>query len=285
MITLAVVTRDRPEQLKRHLLPELRRIVADGFPVIVVDQSRGEATASVLDGLSVVYERSGPGLSHGRNIAVGLTQTPLIAFTDDDVTPPPDWLTRIVELFDGGPHIGAVCGRAIQPGGPLLPGRDAATFRPGTSPFELGSGFNIAFRRRALEQAGPFDEELGAGARWRAAEDTDMLYRIMRAGWAVCAADDITVVHHDSRRGLDRIRLHYGYGVGVGAQTAKHDDAGDELARRIALAEARRHMGTIVRSLVRLQPFVAGIQLPYLAGLAAGYLGWKRSRRVRRGPG
>jgi GT2 family glycosyltransferase len=272
-IALAVVTRDRADLLSRCLLPTLRKLTACGFTVLVVDQSAGddsERLARETPGLD--YMRSGPGVSRGRNAAVQATASPLLAFVDDDVTPTPHWLARIVEIFDGAPNVGVVCGRAVNSSGKLLPGSDAGIYRWPTSPFQLGSGFNLSFRREALEDAGLFDEQLGAGANFKAGEDTDMVYRIMRKGWCVACADEITVVHHDLRTGLDAFRLHYGYGVGAGGQTARLLAEGDRIAFRIAVKEVGKHFVTLLRAILMLQPQVAGFQVAYVTGLVKGFL-------------
>jgi GT2 family glycosyltransferase len=137
----------------------------------------------------------------------------------------------------------------------------------------------MAFRREALLQSGPFDEELGAGARYGAGEDTDMLYRVMRAGWTVACRDDITVVHHDWRALPDDLHTHYRYGLGAGAQTAKHAADGDRTATRILLREAVRHLGWFVRQVATLRLRAAAAQPAFLAGLVVGFI----RRRTRPG--
>jgi GT2 family glycosyltransferase len=271
--TLAVVTRDRADILQRCLLPTLAAGVA-GHPVLIVDQSNDEQTAQLVDGLpGVTYLRSGPGLSVGRNAAVAATTTELIAFTDDDVSLPAGWLDKIVALFAQHPDAGAVCGRAtVTSTGMLAPGVDAAVVRWPANPFGLGSGFNMAFRRAALADAGTFDEELGAGARYRSAEDSDMLYRVMRSGWSIVCSDEITVVHDDWRGRREELALHFGYGLGAGAQTAGHVRAGDRIAGRLALREAGRHLVTAARAAAMLRLRVLPLQWAFLAGLATGYL-------------
>jgi GT2 family glycosyltransferase len=271
-ITLCVATRDRPELVERHLLPSLRRL-QPGSCVVVVDQSTRRDTAKLLEGLDgVAYLHTAEtGLSRARNLAVRTTRAPLLAFTDDDVTFDSSWLGRIAALLDASPEAGAVCGLGVAPDGRLLPGAPAGVYRWPRSPFGLGSGFNLAFRRAALVAAGPFDEELGAGARFRAAEDTDMLYRVLRAGWSVVCSDDVTVTHDDWRRRGAEVRLHYGYGLGAGAQTAKHVAAGDLAAARIALREVALHLTTLARSLVLRRPRAALLQPPYVAGVAVGF--------------
>ena len=281
--TLAVVTRDRADILERCLLPTLAAGVAGGHPVLIVDQSADETTAQLVDGLpGATYLRSGPGLSVGRNAAVAATATELIAFTDDDVLLPTGWLATIVALFARHSDAGAVCGRATAASsGVLAPGADAAVVRWPANPFGLGSGFNMAFRRAALADAGAFDEELGAGARYRSAEDSDMLYRIMRSGWSVVCSDEITVVHDDWRSRRQEVALHYGYGFGAGAQTAGHVHAGDRVAGRLALREAGRHLVTAARAVPMLRFRIVPLQGSFLAGLATGYFRRRRSLRHR----
>lgn len=268
---MVLVTRDRAGPFEHFALPGLREAAAAGHDVLVVDQSSDSKTERLVGAVAGVrYVRSGPGLAHGRNVAVGETDAPIVAFTDDDVALGPDWLGRIARAFAESPRAGAVCGRARTPAGALLPGSKSGIYEWPASPFELGSGFNFAFRREALEQAGPFDEELGAGGRFESAEDTDMLYRVLRAGWVVVCSDEITVVHHDLRPRGDLLRLHYGYGLGAGAQTAKHLAGGDRTALSVATRHAGRHVVTFLKAAATLRPRLAGLQVAYLAGMAAG---------------
>jgi GT2 family glycosyltransferase len=278
-ITLAVVTRDRADQLAHYLLPSLESTLATGYPVVVVDQSADDSTKRLLRPLpGIRYLRSDPGISRARNAAVRATGTPLLAFTDDDVSVFDGWLDSIVRLFDVNPDAGVVCGRGVRSDGSLLPGVHAGAYRWPTNPFGLGHGFNIAIRRAVFEQVGLFDEELGAGAPYASGEDTDMVYRAMKAGWAVLCSDEITVVHHDWRTGSDEVRLHAGYGLGAGAQVARHVAAGDRTMLRIALLEVGRHLVTAARALVTLQPHLFRIQLAFLGGLVRGFV---RSRSAQ----
>jgi GT2 family glycosyltransferase len=280
-IALGVSTRDRPELLRRCLAPALREIAAAGYTVVVADQSAGAETEQLVRELDGVrYLRTEPGTSRGRNAVVAATATPLIAFTDDDVSIADGvrWLEAMAASFDEAPGVGAVCGRAATPSGALLPGTSPGVHRWPTNPFGLGSAFNLAVDRCAFKEVGGFDEELGGGARIRAAEDTDLLYRLLRAGWVIVSTDEATVVHEDWRSGREELRLHFGYGFGAGAQTAKYARVGDRTATRLALREAGRHVVSFGRELARLRLRSALLQPPFLLGLALGYA---RNRRRR----
>lgn len=283
-LVLVACTRSRPELLRDVLLPSLAEAVGD-HPVVVVDQSPDDLTAQLLDGLAGVTRiTSATGLSRGRNAAIAATTAPFIAFTDDDVSLPPGWLDRFVGAFDD-PEVGVVCGRATTPDGTLLPGTAEGRYRWPTSAFGLGSGFNVAFRRAALEAVGPFDEELGAGTVIGAGEDTDMMYRLLRAGYVIWCRDDITVVHDDWRDARQEASVNFRYGQGVGAQTVKHVREGDRTALLLGLRSIGSQIFWLSAWLSRREWSALRRHPPFLAGIFVGAVRRTRQdhRRRRRG--
>jgi GT2 family glycosyltransferase len=269
-LALAVVTRNRPGLIARCLLPSLRALDRRDADVLVVDQSDGSETHALLQELPWVrYLRSGRGVSRGRNVAIEATSAAIIAFTDDDVEFEPDWLARMRAAITQ-PDIGAVCGRGIDSSGRPLPGGPAGVHRWPSDPFNLGHGFNVAFRRAALLDAGPFDELLGGGAPIPAAEDTDMLYRVLRGGWAVVCDDAITVRHHSWRSVDEERRVHANYGAGFTAQTIKHVRRGDRVAARLAAEELGRHAFWTAVALARGDRRTLCLQAAWARGALAG---------------
>jgi GT2 family glycosyltransferase len=267
-VALAVVTRDRPDLLARHLIPSLRGVGED-VDIVIVDQSNGGETRRLVERLGRVrYLRSGPGLSTGRNVAIRETAAEILVFTDDDVAFGPDWLPRMRDAFDA-PDIGAVCGGGTE-GGLPLPVRDNGVQRWPANPFHLGFGYNLAFRSAALRDAGPFDELLGGGARFGSAEDTDMLYRVLRAGWAVRCDGTIAIRHaawRDPAADAQRFRV---YGLGFSVQTVKHVREGDLMAAAIAASELGRHAFWTAYSLARRDRVGLRRQRAWLGGVLAG---------------
>jgi hypothetical protein len=81
-----------------------------------------------------------------------------------------------------------------------------------------------------------FDDELGAGGRFPAAEDSDVARRLLGAGWSGVFVPD-SVVRHDTWRGRGAaLRTIYRYGVGAGAaagKAARLGDGGRTLRREI----------------------------------------------------
>jgi GT2 family glycosyltransferase len=279
--TLVVATRDRAKLVRRFLVPLAGTAVARGWEVVVADQSVNDETRALLERLEGVrYVRSEPGLSRGRNAAVLASSGSVVAFCDDDVEVTPEWFDEVLRLFDEHPDAGAVCGPVRTHAGLTLPGVEPNVYRWPSHPFRLGTGANVAVRRAALHAVGLFDEELGAGARFHAAEETDLLYRIQRAGWEIVYSQTLEIVHFEERSLGEELRLHYRYGYGAGAQTAKHAAAGDSEAVRFGVSEIGHHFYWLGRSLVALRFRTASLQLPFLAGFAGGYAR-RRPRRPR----
>jgi GT2 family glycosyltransferase len=268
-LALVVVTRDRAEVFERFALPSLRHAASDA-EILVVDQSAGSDTRDLLRDLpGARYLRSEPGLSRGRNVGVYSTEAEIVVFVDDDVEFDADWPGRVAALFDD-PEIGVVCGRGRDSSGQLLPGRRAGNYRWPTNPFNVGHGFNMAFRRAALEEAGPFDERLGAGAEVPSAEDTDMFHRVLRNGWTVRCDDGITVRHHDWRTHEAQCAAFVSYGRGFAAQTVKHVGSGDLTAARMAGRHLANHCRWAALSAVRRDRRGLAYQSAWARGVVLG---------------
>src|SRR5437879_777458 len=100
-------------------------------------------------------------------------------------------------------------------------GAARAALRAGDDPATAGSGANMAFRREAFDAVGGFDREFGPGARFRAAEDHELFWRVLRAGWVGRYTPDAVVVHEQWRGFGAFFAASFGYGFGSGALAAK----------------------------------------------------------------
>jgi GT2 family glycosyltransferase len=233
---------DRPEALAR-CLRALRECMPPPAQVVVVDQG---ARPVVPEGVQHV-RMSERGVSRGRNRGARAADHELLAFTDDDCVPAPDWIGALERGFEDG--VDGVTGRVLPlPGeGVAVSSRTSTTRRtyggPRQTPWDIGTGGNLALRRSAFEAVGGFDESLGPGTPARAAEDVDLLYRLANAGFTILYEPDAVVYHELKTRGA-RVGGRYGYGYGLGAFLARHAAAGDgharTLRRRYAAALARR---------------------------------------------
>jgi glycosyltransferase involved in cell wall biosynthesis len=216
----------------------------------------------------------GRGLSLARNAALEHAAGSVVAFTDDDCEPRSDWLASIACAFQNDPRIGLVGGAVIspQPTGLLA---SCPSVTPAEALYEPAKdrlrppqgwdwiGANFAVRREVAMQLGSFDECLGAGADFPAAEDTDYKLRLEAAGVPMLTTPRSAVVHtYGMRRGWAVLRSQRNYASGNGGMAGKltllGDDRGEQWlddTRRQCLEACRRAPHQSLRSLRRLHYF------------------------------
>jgi GT2 family glycosyltransferase len=224
--SVIVATRNRPALLRECLtvlLPTLR----PGDELLVVDSaSDSDETRRVAEANGVRTMRVlRKGLSLARNAGVAATSRPIMVFTDDDCRPRAGWLDALEGAFDAA-EVGFVVGRVrADVDDANLPfessERPAQRWVGLHDPIDLGVGACMAFRREAWSSAGGVDERLGAGTRLRVAEEHDLFYRLLRAGWSGRYEPEALVLHRDWRTRWDVVRYMWGVGLGTGAFVAK----------------------------------------------------------------
>lgn len=260
-VAVVVCTRDRPALLAGGL-EALRAALRPSDEAVVVDSaSVGGEPRAVAERLGFrVVRCDRPGLSRARNVGVAATSAPLVAFTDDDCRPRADW-PAVVERAFADPRVALVTGRVLAGGqgaGARLSTRSGDVshrFTGPTRPGLVGHGANMALRRTVLESIGGFDELLGAGGPLRAADDWDVFWRVLRAGFEA-VYEPASVVTHDQWRPRDATnRVRYGYALGAGALGMKALRLADPLGGRI-LADRVLRLGVrrALRGLVARRP-------------------------------
>jgi GT2 family glycosyltransferase len=168
-ISVVVPTCGRPELLRRCLEAlERQSLPRDAYEIVVIEDR----------------ERRGP--AWARNRGWCQAHAPLVAFTDDDCVPHPDWLARGLDAFAAGAD--AVCGRIVMPlaGVPTDYERDAKGLE--RSEFVTANCF---LRKSMLERLGGFDERFELA--WR--EDSDLHFRLLEAGRRIAVEPRAVVVH------------------------------------------------------------------------------------------
>ena len=236
-ISIIVCTRNRAESLP-VCLNSIEQAAAANRAVevelVIVNNASTDATAAVLQAwqksTSVrcrVLLAEQPGLSHARNYGFEQATGKIIAFTDDDCTVAPDYLTQLERAYaaDAGPTLR---GGRVELGDPRdLPFTIKTDLAPqrftGGHPGGFIHGCNLTMSRSALELVGRFDTRLGAGQPIGAAEDSDFVYRAHRSGVMVLYDPLIVVFHHHGRRDFAEVKLLQDvYNLGNGALYAKH---------------------------------------------------------------
>lgn len=259
-VAVVVATRDRTELLA-GALRALEVALRPGDELLVVDScpSTG-ATAALCAQLGIdVLRVDEPGTSRARNAGLAATTAPLVAFTDDDCLPEPDWTARLAAAFTD-PSVGLVTGRVVADR--VVPAPVSLEESTQARRFDrpVGHGANCCFRREALLAVGGFDEQLGPGARGGAAEDLDAFRRVLAAGWAGWYEPGAVVVHRQWRgRGASVARA-FTYGRGQVAAGAGWSDAVWRDALVPAARDARAGYATgVVVGLVRAAGAVSGL--------------------------
>jgi GT2 family glycosyltransferase len=252
-IDVVVATRDRGASLRRCL--EALAIACarhgPGARVILVDNGSTMLDASALarDAPAsldlVVVREPQPGLSRARNAGLTRVEAEIVAFTDDDCLPEPDWLSALAAHYRAMPDIDAIGGWV----GLADPRDQPVSIRTGTEALEILSspqalahliGCNFSVRRAALARVGTFDPRLGAGTTVRAAEDLDLFNRLLKSGARIRYEPDVRILHAHGRRESAQIAaLSRGYALGRGAFYAKHVLAGDGQILLVAGWEVR----------------------------------------------
>ncbi|HSL43685.1 MAG TPA: glycosyltransferase [Anaerolineales bacterium] len=243
-ITVAIPTLNRPDALARCLEALLVKGTVLPAEVLIVNQGEYYAAEQVincarLNSPAPIVHCSQPkkGLSAARNLASIQAHCRVIAFTDDDCVPAPDWLETIERTMATNPSADGVTGSILPLGDEsagLFPisirtNKKGKTFQGHALPWHVGSGGNFAIRRDWLFRVRGYDERLGAGSPGKAAEDTDLFYRLLLSG-AVIRYEPEVVISHERQDAARLIRSFWNYSYGIGAFTAKHFRAGDPYA-------------------------------------------------------
>lgn len=281
--SLIIATRNRPMLLRDTIESILN---GEDIPaeLIVIDQSDARDTAVELlarRGCAVRHERmAGRGVSRARNRGIALAMHDVLAFTDDDLLAAPAWYGALVRaLLQNGPRVVAT-GRVVAA---PQSGRVTLGLRERTEPavydgrlgIDVLAGGNMAIRRSALEEVGDFDERLGPGGTFPAAEDNDLGYRLLEAGYRIVYVPDALLHHRAWRRRGEYVRMRWDYGRGQGAYYAKHSALGDMyMLGRMGRQIGRNFYKTVIRA--RREPRRALGQLAFIAGLIYGYGNWVR---------
>ncbi len=242
MISVVIATRNRAAQLAK-CLRQFQQLDLDGIPdweLIVVDNGSSDDTARVVQTLRdstdlplryLLEQRAG--VSPARNTGLRAARFDITAFTDDDCMVDPGWLKAICDAFEDEPGLALVGGRVelYDPADYEISVRrfnDRYQIRTLGDLFTRLIGCNMAMSAAAIRQAGLFDTSMGAGAPFKAGEDHDYFYRILKCGGKVIYDPRILIQHaHGRRARAEIVKLKSNYLAGRAALFAKHIRAGD----------------------------------------------------------
>ena len=139
------------------------------------------------------------GPAAARNLGAAHASGDILAFTDSDCVPRPDWIERLIEGFTQG-VVGVGGTYAIANPDSLLARmlheEIAARHELSRDNVDFLGSFNVAYLRSAFESAGGFDESFSKAS----AEDNDLSYRLIDAGGRLRFRPDAVVAHYHPTR-------------------------------------------------------------------------------------
>jgi glycosyltransferase involved in cell wall biosynthesis len=232
VVSLIVCTRNRAQKLATCLARIALIEAPFAWELIVVDNNSTDDTREVVQrfiATTAVQARylfaAEPGNGAGRNAGIAVSSGSILVFTDDDCYVEPDYLVEVMRVFSD-PLIGFMSGRIMvfDPSDyPITINQSEHAIhvsQRGAVYCGLVQGANLAFRRQALVEAGLFDPNFGAGARY-AGEDWELAIRVCMNGWAGGYFPGPVVQHHHGRKAEHVKQLQRFYQLGEGALYAK----------------------------------------------------------------
>jgi GT2 family glycosyltransferase len=241
-------TRDLLRQCLKSVVnqPEVAR-------VMVVDNASGDGTVDMVKvdfpEVALIENTGNAGFAAANNQAVRMGSAPFVLLLNPDTEIQSGALSALRQRLDGGMEIGAVAPQLVLPDGRvqrscrsfpapaavLLDSLGLWRIAPGSKllgayrmtywghdsrrDVEQPMASALAFRRRALDEVGLFDESFPLYF-----NDVDLCYRLHKAGWRLVFEPEAKVLHHhgqstwqvrpaavlDSHRSLIRFyRKHY----------------------------------------------------------------------------
>ncbi len=241
-LSVIICTRNRAHALTHCLDATLQALAIAGVEAecLVVDNGSSDNTQAVV----TKYAASHPqvrlvseqrkGLSYARNAGINAAQGELIAFTDDDCQPEPNYFATLLHY-------------AAADTGPVLRGARVELGDTTDQPFSIltrttserwqKNAYPVADRQLAgaiigasmlmplalAKAIGPFDVRFGAGGPFMGGEEIDYIYRVYEAGYLIEYVPDAVIRHYHGRKTLAEIgKLVRDYDVGDGALYAKY---------------------------------------------------------------
>ena len=223
-ITVLIPTYHRPQDLAR-CLRALKNQRRQPDEVLVVVREGDNMTLALLEKFNPhplalqTVTVTAAGMVAALNAGLDAARGEIIAITDDDAAPRPDWLARVEAYFQAEPEVGGVggrdwvhCGERVADGARRVMGKVQWFGRVdgnhhlgvgGPREVDILKGVNMSFRRAAtqgirLEKY--LDERPGKTGSQPAAIDWSLSLAVRRAGWKLLYDPAVAVDHYGAPR-------------------------------------------------------------------------------------
>jgi GT2 family glycosyltransferase len=295
-ISVVIPTYRRPVDLRR-CLESLQAQTVPPDEVLIIVRDTDECTREFLSSVSLeplrirVVDVGVPGQVAALNAGLESAECDIVAITDDDAAPRPDWLDGIQAHFARDSRVGGVGGRdwvhengMVEDGNRSVVGkvqwfgRVIGNHHLGAGParsVDVLKGANMSYRRAAIGSM-RFDTRLrGTGA--QCLNDMDFSLRMSRRNWTLIYDPAVAVDHYPAPR------VDEGPRSGFNA-VAKSDEAHNETFILLEhLTPIRRAVFLVWASLVGSvsRPGLVNFLRLLLTGRPHAFALWKASRSGR----
>lgn len=283
-VSVIVPARDAEDTISRTLEALAAQRFDREYEVIVVDDGSSDRTAEVVRAHQpsvTLLESSltrGPGAA--RNAAVEAARGDVLAFTDADCFPTPDWLARGVEALSQSDLVQGTVER--DPDAPRAPFDRTVTVSDESGFYETA---NLFVRRELFDRVGGFEDwilEDGAPPRRTIGEDVLFGWEARRLGARTTFAETALVHHAVFPKGpMDALRYRWAAMRHLPALAARIPELREHtfyrrwfLYRHSASFDCA--LAAVVLSRLLRRPALLVGALPYLRWLAAETLAWRK---------
>jgi cellulose synthase/poly-beta-1,6-N-acetylglucosamine synthase-like glycosyltransferase len=213
LISVVVVTLgERISELNSCIDALANQTVKDFEVVIIIPQEHKDAHLRDLNRsipLSI-YKQDGVGICNARNNGIMLSFGNIIAFTDDDAEPHPDWIEKINQHFEENPELDYIGGEfTIQVNNVWQRWIDH-NYHLSEIDIDRGlcHGNNMAYRRKVFDNH-RFDENIIFGA-----DEADLQVRLKASGMKCLTFPDILIHHQHRSNFLSFTKMRWKYAQG-----------------------------------------------------------------------
>jgi glycosyltransferase involved in cell wall biosynthesis len=298
-VSVIVPARNAEAQVRR-LCEGLRRqtVSPDAFELLVVDDASTDHTAAAVSAeprAQLIRLPRCVGPYPARNVAAARARGDLLAFTDADVLPAPDWLERGIRAFDS-PEVDLIAGGIRIPLGErpsAVAMVDAARHLDQEGYVQRGYGVtaNLWVRKAVFDEVGGFNERIMSGG------DGEFGQRAQAAGKRLLYVPDARVDHPPREAPTELMRK--GFRIGIGGTQQSLYAMGSLGASRPAWQYPRLYLprrrlqgihrlaasGHRPRALRHLQLLVVEYVFLTVPAILGSVVGSIRERRRRSTPG
>lgn len=231
--SLILTTLNRPDFLS-ECLKSLSKQIYKEFEVIIIDQSDDNKTQELIKECNykfdIIYKKvKFKALSKARNLGIDISNGEYIALLDDDARYSENYLNEANNILS------KYSGKTLILSGRIIDDKvneefvsyscinDQEIFND-TKIFKVCLSAALILKKYDILKVKKFDENFGIGAYFGAAEETDLILRLIDEGSSIIHCSNMIVYHLKPKNNLDinLIEKTYKYALGGGALFKKH---------------------------------------------------------------